>query len=79
MSTMTDRTASMAVTSRGIRIGIATVPRQRIEATPDAERIQKALLVKPADTDRYVGWALAVAGLAVIAMHFMGWLPGGGA
>ena len=43
---MTPRVASMEMTSRGIRIGIATVPTQRIEVTDDALRLQAALLDK---------------------------------
>ena len=79
MCRMSARTASMELTSRNIRIGIATVPRQRIEITADADMLQAALLHKAETADRYVGWVLAVCGLAVAVMAWAGLLPGAGA
>jgi len=76
---MSDRVAKMETTLSGIRIGSATIQRQRIEATPDADKLQAALLTKADVADRYVGWTLAGSGLAVAVMAVMGWLPGAGA
>lgn len=78
MRRMSARSASMEITSRGIRIGIATVPVQRIAVTPDAEKLQQALLSKPRSPDWHVGVGLALAGIAVAVMARFGWLPGGG-
>ena len=61
------------------RIGIATVPAQRIAPTADADKLQAALLAKPAATDRHVGLTLAGCAVAVAVMSFFGWLPGAGA
>ena len=76
---MNARTANMTLTSRGIRIGIATVPRQHIAPTGDEIKLQAALLAKPRNPEMYVGITLALCGLAVAVMAFAGWLPGGGA
>jgi hypothetical protein len=69
----------MTMTSRGIRIGIATVPRQRITATHDATRLQAAMIDKPRGPDYYVGVVMWVCACAVAVMAFAGWLPGAGA
>ena len=74
---MSERCANMALTPAGIRIGIATVPRMRIDMTADAVRLQAALLAKPKTADALVGWTLAACGLAVVVMAVFGWLPGG--
>ena len=73
---MSERTAKMQTTPAGIKIGIATVPRQRIDMTADALRLQAALLAKPKTADWYVGLTLAACGLAVAVMAVFGWLPG---
>ncbi len=72
---MTPRTASMSMTSRGIRIGIATVPRQRIEITQDAERLQAVLLSKPHSKDFLPGVVLALCAVGLVIMALAGWLP----
>lgn len=71
---MTPRTASMTLTSRNIRIGIATVPRQRVEITQDADRLQAALLSKPRSKDYWPGVVLGCAAVFLIAGYSMGWL-----
>ena len=70
---MTARIENMAVTSRGIRIGIASIPRQRIEPTQDAERLQDALLSK--DPVNAAGHRALpyVYGLAIIFMVVRSW------
>lgn len=76
---MTTRVQNMALTSRGIRIGLATVPVQRIKPSADAVRVQRALLAKPRSPDF---WPLAVGAacaVGVAVMAFAGWLPGAGA
>ena len=75
---MSDRAANMAVTRRGIRIGIATVPRQRIEVTADTVRVQRAILSTPRSPDFWPGVALAGCGIGLVVMALAGWLPGGG-
>ena len=79
MHRMSARTANMELTSRGVRVGIATVPRQRIEITADADKLQAALLTKADAADRYVGLVLVGCGLAVVVMAWAGLLPGAGA
>ena len=73
---MSPRTAQMTMTSRGIRIGVATVPAQRIRPTQDAVRIQAAMTDKPRNPDYYVGVVMWVCACAVALMAFAGWLPG---
>lgn len=67
---MSPRTAQMTLTSRGIRIGVATVPRQHIELPQDAKRLQAAMLSKPRGPDWYVGLACLAFWLAAIAIYF---------
>ena len=73
---MNARTAQMAVTSRGIRIGIATVPRQHIETTTDAELIQAALLAKRVNEagHRALNWVLGFCGLFLAIGFYQGWI-----
>lgn len=71
---MTPRTANMQLTTTGIRIGIATVPRQRVEITQDAALIQSALLAKPRSKDFWPGVTLACAAGFLIVGYSMGWL-----
>lgn len=73
---MSPRTAQMHMTTTGLRIGSATVPRQRIEAPQDAVRLQAAMLGKPRSPDWYVGVVMAVIAVAFAAMAFSGFLPG---
>jgi hypothetical protein len=75
---MSERTARMQTTPAGVTIGIATIPRMRIDMTADALRLQAALLAKPKTADALVGWVLAGCGLAVAVMAVFGWLPGPG-
>lgn len=74
---MSERTARMQTTPAGIRIGIQTIPRMRIDMTADALKLQAALLAKPKTADMLVGLTLAGCGLAVAVMAVFGWLPGG--
>ena len=76
---MTPRTAQMTLTTSGIRIGIATVPRQRVEITQDADRLQAALLAKPRSKDYLPGVMLGCAAVFLAVMWVAGWLPGAGA
>jgi hypothetical protein len=76
---MSPRTAQMHLTATGLRIGSATVPRQRITATQDATRLQAAMIDKPRGPDYYVGVVMWVCACTVALMAFAGWLPGGGA
>ena len=76
---MSPRTAQMHLTPSGIRIGSATVPRQRVYHTEDAVRLQMALTVKPRSPDYYVAVVMAGCALALVVMAFAGWLPGGAA
>ena len=71
---MSERTARMQTTPAGIRIGIATVPRQRVEITQDADRLQAALLSKPRNKDYLPGVVLGCAAVFLIAGYSMGWL-----
>ena len=71
---MPPRTANMQLTTTGIRIGIATVPRQRVEITQDADRLQAALLAKPRSKDYLPGVMLGCAAVFLIAGYSMGWL-----
>ena len=74
---MSPRTAQMHLTPSGIRIGSATVPRQRVYHTQDAMRIQAAMIDKPRSPDWYAGAVMAACALALAVMAFAGWLPGG--
>lgn len=74
---MSVRVACMAQTRTGIRIGIRTVPVQRIVITPDAVRVQAALLAKPRRPELMVGMVMALASLGVAAMAWADWLPPG--
>jgi len=73
---MTPRTANMTMTSRGIRIGIATVPQQRIEPTADAARLQAALLNKRVNDagHRALNYVMGFCGLFVVVGMWQGWL-----
>lgn len=73
---MTPRTASMAVTRTGVRIGIATVPTQRIEITADTLRIQTALLDKRVNDagHHYLNYVMGFCGLFVVVGMFQGWI-----
>jgi uncharacterized membrane protein YjjP (DUF1212 family) len=66
----------MHLTPSGIRIGCATVPRQRITASQDATRLQAAMIDKPRGPDWYAGVVMAACALAFAVMAFAGWLPG---
>ena len=66
---MSPRTAQMTLTSRGIRIGIATLPRQSISMTGDAMLLQRALLAKPKPESKTRHWqdaAIYLIGVAVV-------------
>lgn len=76
---MSPRTANMTLTRSGIRIGIATMPHQRIHATQDAIRLQAAMLRQPRSPDWYAGAVMAACALALTVMAFAGWLPGAAA
>ena len=74
---MSPRVANMAA-FKGSRIGILTVPRQRIEITTDSVALQKALTDKPKPfetCDAYCMAACVAVGLGVMAMAWVGWLP----
>lgn len=73
------RVAQMEMTRTGLRIGIQTIPRQRIEVTQDAARVQAALLAKPRSPDFWPVAVGAACAVGLVVMHFAGWLPGGGA
>lgn len=77
---MTPRTAQMTLTSSGIRIGIATIPRQSSEVSDDAAMVQRALLAKPGRTSREVAqsavmWACSFAAAFVGALLIVEKLP----
>lgn len=76
MRLMTARVASMEATVTGLRIGSATIPRQRIEITDDALRIQTALLDKRINDagHRALNYVLGFCGLFVAIGMWQGWI-----